>query len=75
MSLNDKTAAAMFQEFRTHAYSITALFYIWVYVYALFFSKALLDASVITVQRFDFNNCIIAIKLYLMILNLCLTSE
>ncbi len=41
----------MFQEFRTHAYSITLLFPIWVYAYALFFKinsffKALLDASV-----------------------------
>ncbi len=42
----------MFQEFRTHAYySITVLFPIWVYAYALLFkikknSKALLDISV-----------------------------
>ncbi len=73
----------MFQEFRTHAYSITVLFHIWVNVYALFskincFSKALLDAvfPVITMQRFDFKNSIITIKWFLvMILNLDLTSE
>ncbi len=57
----------------------------WVYVYALFFifncfffSKALLDPvfPVIAMQRFDFKNSIIAIKLFLvMILNLYLTSE
>ncbi len=49
-----KYETPMFQEFRTqnwtHAYLITVLFLIWVYVYALFFkinsffSKALLDA-------------------------------
>ncbi len=41
-----------------------------------FFSKALFDSSfpVITMQRFDFKNSIIAIKLFLvMILNLYLT--
>ncbi len=48
--------APMFQEFstqnRTHAYLVTVLFPIWVYVYALFFlrltvfSKPLLDASI-----------------------------
>ncbi len=40
-----------------------------------FFSKALLDACV-CMQRFDFKNIIMAIKLFLvMILNLNLTSE
>ncbi len=40
----------MHHEFKTHAYSITVLFPIWIYVYALFFKikwfLALLDASV-----------------------------
>ncbi len=69
-----KSETSMFQEFRTHAYSISVLFPIWVYVYALFitvFCKALLDASgSYHMQRFDFKNSIRTIKLYLMILNL-----
>ncbi len=74
----------MFQEFRTqnrtHAYLITVLLPIWVYAYAVFFkffkyltvfSKALSDVfPVIAMQRFDFKSSIIAIKLYLMLLNL-----
>ncbi len=45
---------------------------------SFFFSKALLDPvfPVIAMQRFDFKNGIIAIKLFIvMILNLYLTSE
>ncbi len=39
----------------------------------MFFSKALVNA--IAMQRFNFKNSIIAIKLYIMILNLYLSSE
>ncbi len=70
---------------RTHAYSITVLFPIWVYAYALFFkincfllivNCLMLVFLVITMQTFDFKTNIIAIKLFLvMILNLYLTSE
>ncbi len=51
------------------------------FVYALFFkincfSKALLEASVSChIQRYDFKNSIMAIKLHLMILNLYLISQ
>ncbi len=69
----------MFQAFMTHAYSITVLFPICVYAYALFsmncFSRHCYD-SVITIQIFDFKKSIIIIKRFLvMILNLFLTSE
>ncbi len=57
----------MFQEFRTHAYTITVyvLFGFMYMLYSLcicFFLKALLDASHSYMQIFD---SIIAIKLYL----------
>ncbi len=69
-----KYETKMFQKFITCQFD-NSIFPIWVYVYASFF-KVLLDPvfHVIAMQRFDFKNSIIAIQLFLMILNLYLYS-
>ncbi len=65
-----------------HAYLITILFPIWVCVNSFIFKINSFFQSIVRcpcflfpMQRFDFKNSIITIKLYLMILNLYLTSE
>ncbi len=56
----------MFQEFRTHVFSITVLFPILDSCICFFVIKALMPAFPdIALQRFDFKNSIIAIKLFL----------
>ncbi len=68
-----------------HTYSMTLLFPIFGFIYKLvsffyitFFFKPLLNAifPVITMQRFDFKDSIIANEPFVgMVLNPCLTSE
>ncbi len=60
----------MFQEFRTQSYSIT----VYYFGFMLFFLR-LTVFHVITMQRFDFKNITIAIKLFIVVLNLYLISE
>ncbi len=58
----------------TKAFSITVLFSIWVYVYALFlkidcfFQAIVMPAFPVAMQRFDFKNSIISIRLYLVLI-------
>ncbi len=75
VAVTAKYNTPMFQEFRTHAYSMTVLFPIWVYAYALFF-KALLDSSVSCHSYEELFSKTVSIKLFLvMVLNLYLTPE
>ncbi len=65
----------MFQVFRTHDYSITVLFPIYVYVYALFFEGTVRCQCFLSYLCTDLISKTVSIKLHLMILNLRLTLE
>ncbi len=68
---------------RTHAYSITVLFPIWVDVYTLFFNINSFFQAIVrcqcflsSTQRFDLKNTIVATELFLvMVLNFRMISK